>query len=151
LAQAPDHAESGKPPLPMAAPTSSAPTDSVAASGSVQQASASAPKVSVDLVQALTTHFGPDGWAKCVAANTTLSMMVARGDDINQGSKDENLSLNKILELMHNKMLADGVSSNLLDKLIAAQGQQLMANSDPTLAALKGVDQCVGEARSAVK
>jgi hypothetical protein len=88
--------------------------------------------------KALYNQLGPSGWANCMAGQTAISALIARGDPINQTIKDTNRSLGTILGSLRQYMLANGTPAGTLDDLTRSYSSQIKTGDQ----ALKIVNDC---------
>jgi hypothetical protein len=96
----------------------------------------------IPLARAFANHFGPAGWARCAAANATMSALVARGDRIRPEIVEQNKVIGDILGPIRRVMLADGVPQNQLDRLVSGQSSQIRSGDE----AARLMIQCYNEA-----
>lgn len=91
---------------------------------------------------ALVRHFGPQGWARCVAGNVSILALVARGDDVPANFVRANDGLGNLLSAMRNEMLSSGTPEGVLDNLVRANSSQIRSGDD----AVQVVSGCMNEA-----
>lgn len=93
---------------------------------------------------------GPAGWARCVAADTIVAALIARGDPVPPVIVKEHKSIGPVLSSLRGRMLAR-YPSHALDKLVQGNSIQIRNASDPFIAAFSVVDECTGSIARAMK
>ena len=94
---------------------------------------------------------GPSGWAKCVAADSTILALIARGDRIPRDALVLHDALKPFLAGMRARMIAARYSSGTLDDLVRSHGATIMSSPDPILLSFQIADQCVGTIGKAIR
>jgi len=93
----------------------------------------------------LVTNFGVDGWARCMAAQASISVLIVQQSDIGDGIKTDNNTLGIVLGEMRKYMISNGIPDNTLQKLLKNQG--LFTSGDE---ALKVQNECILKMNSIV-
>lgn len=83
----------------------------------------------------LYSSIGANGWAKCAAAQITMSALIARGDPVNRDVVQYNENMGNVLGALRTHMLGIGVQQGQLDQLLRGQAGQIRTG-DQAMASL---------------
>ena len=104
-----------------------------------------------DKIGRIVSALSPDRWARCVAGDTTVLALIARGDPVPESTLGEHKAIGPILGAVRSRMLLKHIPAAALDSMVRGYSIQIRSASDPFVAAFQIVDDCTGDIAKAAQ
>lgn len=105
----------------------------------------SSAQVGVNRIDRAIDTLGVAGWARCVAADTTVAALIVRGDRVPRAILEEHEAIGSTLAAMRRGLLARNYTQPVLDNFIRSYNARILTSSDPILSSFQMLDRCIGD------